>query len=122
MAGLNRNQISSRSVAGYFGYDEAASLFLSGEPETARRILLDLVNTTIGFEQLADITERESVHGNLAAIFGRGQRIFMRIRGERTDSHETSGLENLAWIHEAVWIKRAFDGAHHVHLHIAFVT
>jgi len=35
--------------------DEAATLFLSGEPETARLILRDLVNATIGFEQLAEI-------------------------------------------------------------------
>ncbi len=34
--------------------DEAASLFLNGEPETARLILRDLVNGTIGFEQLAE--------------------------------------------------------------------
>ncbi len=30
--------------------DEAAILFLSDEPETARIILRDLVNTTLGFE------------------------------------------------------------------------
>jgi hypothetical protein len=30
--------------------DEAATLFLNGEPETARLILRDLVNATIGFE------------------------------------------------------------------------
>ncbi|MBK7425110.1 MAG: transcriptional regulator [Propionivibrio sp.] len=63
--------------------DEAATLFLSGEPETARLILRDLVNATIGFEQLAVITEKpsKSLHrmlsprgnpsmDNLAAIFG----------------------------------------------------
>ena len=63
--------------------DEAATLFLSGEPETARLILRDLVNATIGFEQLAKITEKpsKSLHrmlsprgnpsmDNLAAIFG----------------------------------------------------
>ena len=33
--------------------DEAATLFLNGEPETARLILRDLINATIGFEQLA---------------------------------------------------------------------
>ena len=33
--------------------DEAATLFLSGEPETARLILRDLVNATLGFERLA---------------------------------------------------------------------
>ncbi|HEY9766903.1 MAG TPA: hypothetical protein V6C71_00155 [Coleofasciculaceae cyanobacterium] len=36
--------------------DEAASLFLNGEPETARLILKDLVNATTGFEKLADET------------------------------------------------------------------
>lgn len=33
--------------------DEAISLFLNGEPETARLILRELVNSTIGFEELA---------------------------------------------------------------------
>lgn len=63
--------------------DEAATLFLNGEPETARLILRDLVNATVGFEGLARETERPSKslhrmlssHGNpsmdnLAAIFG----------------------------------------------------
>ena len=63
--------------------DEAATLFLSGEPETARLILRDLVNATIGFEQLAQVTRKpsKSLHrmlspkgnpsmDNLAAIFG----------------------------------------------------
>ncbi len=35
--------------------DEATTLFLNGEPETARLILRDLVNATIGFEQLATL-------------------------------------------------------------------
>jgi hypothetical protein len=35
--------------------DEAATLFLSGEPETARLILRDLVNATLGFERLAKV-------------------------------------------------------------------
>jgi DNA-binding phage protein len=63
--------------------DEAATLFLSGEPETARLLLRDLVNATIGFEQLAAMTDKpcKSLHrmlspsgnpsmDNLAAIFG----------------------------------------------------
>jgi DNA-binding phage protein len=33
--------------------DEAATLFLNGEPHTARLILRDLVNATVGFEELA---------------------------------------------------------------------
>ena len=62
--------------------DEAATLFLNGEPETAKIILRDLVNATIGFEQLARSVEEpsKSVHRmlspagnptmtNLAAIF-----------------------------------------------------
>jgi DNA-binding phage protein len=62
--------------------DEAATLFLNGEPETARLILRDLVNATIGFEQLATMTQKpsKSLHrmlsptgnpsmDNLAAIF-----------------------------------------------------
>lgn len=62
--------------------DEAATLFLSGEPETARLILRDLVNTTVGFEHLALLTDKpsKSLHrmlslkgnpsmDNLSAIF-----------------------------------------------------
>ena len=62
--------------------DEAATLFLNGEPETARLILRDLVNATLGFEQLATLTAKpsKSLHrmlsptgnpsmDNLAAIF-----------------------------------------------------
>jgi len=62
--------------------DEAATLFLNGEPETARLILRDLVNATVGFEGLAHQTSMpsKSLHrmlsergnpsmDNLAAIF-----------------------------------------------------
>lgn len=62
--------------------DEAATLFLNGEPEIARLILRDLVNATMGFEQLAALTAKpsKSLHrmlspkgnpsmDNLAAIF-----------------------------------------------------
>jgi DNA-binding phage protein len=40
--------------------DEAATLFLNGEPETARLMLRDLINATIGFEQLAALTDKPS--------------------------------------------------------------
>jgi DNA-binding phage protein len=63
--------------------DKAATQFLRDEPETARLILRDLVNATIGFEQLAKLTDKpiKSLHrmlspkgnpsmDNLAAIFG----------------------------------------------------
>ena len=62
--------------------DEAATLFLNGEPETARLILRELVNATLGFEQLAALTDKpsKSLHrmlspagnpsmDNLASIF-----------------------------------------------------
>jgi DNA-binding phage protein len=49
--------------------EEAVSLFLSGEPDTARLILRDLVNATIGFEQLALATAKpsKSLHRMLSA-------------------------------------------------------
>jgi DNA-binding phage protein len=34
--------------------DEAVTLFFNGEPETAKLILRDLVNATVGFESLAE--------------------------------------------------------------------
>ena len=63
--------------------DEAATLFLNDEPDTARLILRDLVNATVGFEELAALTAKpaKSLHrmlskngnptmDNLAAILG----------------------------------------------------
>lgn len=63
--------------------DEAATAFLNGEPHVARLILRDLVNASVGFEDLAVETNRpsKSLHrmlsekgnpsmDNLAAIFG----------------------------------------------------
>jgi DNA-binding phage protein len=49
--------------------DEAATLFLNGEPETARVVLRDLVNATIGFENLAVQTSlpSKSLHRMLSA-------------------------------------------------------
>lgn len=40
--------------------DEAISLFLNGEPDTARLVLRDLVNATIGFEVLASEVSKPS--------------------------------------------------------------
>jgi DNA-binding phage protein len=61
---------------------EAATLFLNGEADLAKAILRDLVNATVGFEQLATQVAKppKSVHrmlsqsgnptmSNLAAIF-----------------------------------------------------
>ena len=63
--------------------DEAITLFVNGEPESAKLILRDLVNATVGFEALADEIQKpaKSLHrmlspagnpsmDNLAAIFG----------------------------------------------------
>lgn len=82
---------SKHAVVGRVGHDpdsakalldEAATLFLNGEPDTARIILRDLVNATVGFETLAQLTDKpsKSLHrmlssngnpnmDNLAAIF-----------------------------------------------------
>ena len=61
---------------------EAATLFIGGEPQVARLMLRDIVNGTLGFEKLADLTglPPKSLHrmlssrgnpamDNLAAIF-----------------------------------------------------
>jgi DNA-binding phage protein len=49
--------------------DEAATLFLNGETQTARLILRDLVNATLGFEALAAETGKpsKSLHRMLSA-------------------------------------------------------
>ncbi len=49
--------------------DEALTLFLNGEPEMARLILRDLINSTIGFEKLAEQTLKpsKSLHRMLSA-------------------------------------------------------
>ena len=74
--------------------DEAATLFLGDEPETARLILRDLVNATLGFEHLAKLTHMpsKSLHrmlsprgnpsmDNLAAIFAAiGDRLKVGLR------------------------------------------
>lgn len=74
---VNRDPAFARALL-----DEASTLFLNGEPETARLILRDLVNATIGFEELARTIPKQSksLHrmlsergnpsmDNLAAIF-----------------------------------------------------
>ncbi|MEY2892677.1 MAG: hypothetical protein RJA98_2585 [Pseudomonadota bacterium] len=74
--------------------DEAATLFLSGEPDAARLILRDLVNATVGFEQLATLTHKpsKSLHRMLSP------------RGNPS-------MDNLAAIFAAVktWLKVGFD-------------
>ena len=74
--------------------DEAATLFLSGEPDVARLILRDLVNATIGFESLAELTHKpsKSLHRMLSP------------KGNPS-------MDNLAAIFSAVrnWLKVTFD-------------
>ncbi len=74
--------------------DEAATLFLSGEPDTARLILRDLVNATVGFESLAELTHKpsKSLHRMLSP------------KGNPS-------MDNLAAIFSAVqnWLKVTFD-------------
>ena len=40
--------------------DEALTLFLNGEPDTAKLLLRDLINATLGFEELARRTGKPS--------------------------------------------------------------
>ena len=48
--------------------NEAITLFLNDEPDTARLVLRDLVNATVGFERLATATGRpaKSLHRMLS--------------------------------------------------------
>jgi len=49
--------------------DEAVTLFVNGEPDTAKLILRDLVNATVGFESLAEEIHKptKSLHRMLSA-------------------------------------------------------
>ncbi len=78
--------------------DEAATLFLNGEPDLARLVLRELINATIGFEVLAELTSKpsKSLHrmlssdgnpsmDNLSAIFGAlRRRLKLRLRVRAT--------------------------------------
>jgi DNA-binding phage protein len=48
---------------------EATDMFLNGEADAARLLLRDVVNATVGFEQIAAATQRpsKSVHRMLSA-------------------------------------------------------
>ena len=74
--------------------DEAATLFLSGEPDTARLILRELVNATVGFERLAELTQKpsKSLH-RMLSVSG------------------NPSMDNLAAIFAAIknWMRVAFD-------------
>jgi DNA-binding phage protein len=49
--------------------DEAITLFLDGEPDSAKLVLRDLVNATVGFEALAEEIHKpaKSLHRMLSA-------------------------------------------------------
>lgn len=78
--------------------DEAVTLFLNGEPGTAKLVLRDLVNATVGFETLASEIGKpsKSVHRmlspsgnptmeNLSAILGAlGRKLKLRSRRKMT--------------------------------------
>lgn len=55
VARLQRDPVFTKAL-----FDEAAILFLNGEADTAKLMLRDLVNATIGFEQLAQAIEKPS--------------------------------------------------------------
>ena len=48
--------------------DETISLFINGEPDSAKLILRDIVNATVGFEALADEIQKpaKSLHRMLS--------------------------------------------------------
>ena len=48
--------------------DEAITLFINGEPDSAKLVLRDLVNSTVGFEALAQETQKpaKSLHRMLS--------------------------------------------------------
>ncbi len=50
-------------------FDEALTLMLASEPGTARLLLRDLINSTVGFETLADRTDKpaKSLHRMFSA-------------------------------------------------------
>jgi DNA-binding phage protein len=80
--------------------DEAATLFLNGEADTARLVLRDLVNATVGFEALAAETAKspKSLHrmlskngnptmDNLAAILSLTLANFAGLSAARDPKH-----------------------------------
>jgi DNA-binding phage protein len=85
---------------------EASTLFLNGEPETARLILRELVNATVGFETLAKAipTPAKSLHrmlsergnpsmNNVAAIFSAvSQNLHVHIKTKIIDAESAKLL------------------------------
>jgi hypothetical protein len=97
-------RLSRRSKPASIDSLQASTLFLNGEPETARPIFLrDLVNATIGFEALALVipTPPKSLHrmlservnpsmNNIAAIFSTiGKTLNVQITTNVVEAQET---------------------------------
>ena len=74
--------------------DEAATLFLDGEPQAARLILRDLVNATVGFEALAEMTQKpsKSLHRMLSQQ-GNLRNPALSTMQSSTAHSETNGLD-----------------------------
>jgi len=75
VARVQRDQVFAQALL-----DEAITLFVNGEPDTAKLILRDLVNATVGFESLAEEIHKPAGRGNPQAgqepasdAFGLGQ-------------------------------------------------
>ena len=66
--------------------DEAATLFLNGEPEAARLILREVVNATIGFETLAavNVVGAEAKLRRFGRRDGRGENLDVERAGRRS--------------------------------------
>ncbi len=64
VARVQRDQVFAQALL-----DEAITLFVNGEPDTAKLILRDLVNATVGFESLAEEIHKpaKSLHRMLSA-------------------------------------------------------
>jgi len=107
--------------------DEAATLLPADDPETAPLILRDLVNATLGFEQLAQRTDlpSKSLHcmrspeGNpsmddLAAIFGAvgsSLQADLKVRTVKADSRDRSAHRHSGISDEASGCQaRSFEG------------
>lgn len=77
-------------------FDEALTLMLAGEPETARMILRDLINSTLGFEILAQRIERpaKSLHRMFSA------------RGNPSMDNLTAVVESLRdWLNVSIEVR-----------------
>jgi DNA-binding phage protein len=77
-------------------FDEALTLMLTGEPETARMMLRDLINSTVGFETLAERTDKpaKSLHRMFSA------------RGNPSMDNLTAVVGSLRdWLHLSVEVR-----------------